>query len=108
MKLTNLTPHSLNLFDASGENQVATVAPSGNAARISTNNTLDGEVDGVPIFRQVTGELTGLPEPKEGVGYVVSMAVRLAVPDRKDVFSPGELVRNEGGQPVGCKGLVSN
>lgn len=107
MKLINLTPHTLNLFNSNGE-QVAVLEASGATARVPVTNQLAGEVSGVPVYRQETGEVTGLPDPVEGVGYVVSLVVRLAVPHRTDVYSPGELVRNDQGQPVGCKGLSSN
>ena len=90
----------------------------------------------VPVFTVKTGEVTGLPNEQTpdcpycrqigGVGqfdticsehgkangyaetYLVSLAVRLAVPDRRDVFSPGELIRDGNGQPVGCIGLAGN
>jgi hypothetical protein len=34
--------------------------------------------------------------------------VRESVPSRKDVVSPGELIRDAKGNPVGCKGFEMN
>lgn len=65
-------------------------------------------VEGIDIYEVVYGEITGLPEYVEGVFYVVSAMVRQALPERKDLLSPGQLIRNEEGQPVGCLGLVRN
>ena len=108
MNLVNLTPHALNIFDEAGENQLVTVAPSGTVARCAVNSTKVGEVDGVSLFTSVFGEVEDLPEPVEGTIYVVSMLVRSALTGRKDLASPGDLIRNEAGQPVGCKGLNIN
>ena len=114
-RLVNLTPHTLNVFDADG-NPVATLLPDGTVARVSVKTLpmLDGLedfpilVNGVPLFYQEVGEVAGLPAPVAGVLWVVSALVRLAVPSRTDVLSPGELKRNADGQPVGCVGLVGN
>ena len=72
------------------------------------------EEEGVP-FQQVAGEIdtlitkygevTGLPPFQDGTIFVVSGLVRAAVPHRHDVWQPGELLRNEAGQVIGCVGL---
>jgi hypothetical protein len=50
------------------------------------------------------GEVTDLPEPEEGTIYIVSGMVAAAAP-RPDVMSPGTLVRDDQGKPMGCLGL---
>jgi hypothetical protein len=50
------------------------------------------------------GNVEGLPSPRDGVIYIVSGMVASAAP-RDDVFSPGELERDEGGRVVGCLNL---
>ena len=129
MTVINLTPHDIVIVGP-GER---TIPPSGVVARVSmqTSGIIDvvgrmsdrppfcgieyncescfsqfGGCDGIPVRKQTYGEVTGLPAPKEGTVYIVSTMVRLAVPDRDDVFSPGELVRGDDGQPIGCRGLV--
>lgn len=105
--LVNLTPHILNIVTESGA--IISVEPSGEVARCSVTNTPVRILpNGVTCYKTVYGEVTGLPEEQEGVIYVVSGLVRGAVPTRLDVASPGELIRNEEGQPVGCNGLSIN
>lgn len=83
--------------------------PSGQVARVSANTTELGRVNGIPCYAVTYGKVEGLPEPLEDTIFVVSALVRTAVPNRRDVASPGELVRDpETKQPVGCRGLAVN
>ena len=75
---------------------------------IDESGRVVGEHDGVVLYRQSFGAVDGLPVPAEGTMYVVSLLVRQAAPDRADLASPGELVRDNAGQPTGCKGLAVN
>lgn len=106
MRFQNLTPHVLNILDEEGEQVLA--LPSEGVARCAVAQRVVEEHDGVVLFAQEFGEVEGLPEPEEGTIYVVSLLVRQAVPHRRDLASPGQLVRDEAGQPVGCKGLAVN
>lgn len=99
--LVNLTPHTLHVHTPGG---VVTLAPSGEVARVSTVSVEAPPVEGLPTVVTSFGEVTGLPAPQEGVFLVVSGMVASAAP-RPDVLSPGDLVRDESGRPVGCKGL---
>ena len=109
--LINLTPHSITIITESG---TATVLPSGQVARVAatfsrpespaSNVVFHGEAL-VPLFRRTFGSVEGLPAPVVGVVLIVSALVAQANP-RTDVVSPGELVRDANGQPVGCRGLV--
>ncbi len=77
--------------------------------RVATNRVLIGQLpDGVGLYRTEYGEVTGLPDPQEGVLYIVPAMVRNALPERTDLASPGALIRNEQGQPIGCDGLDVN
>ena len=107
MKLKNLTPHAVTIIGTAGE-VLVTVPPSGEVARVAVENTAAGNLNGLPVFWQVTGAVSGLPEYLEGAVLIVSAMVRLAVPQRLDIASPGELLRGADGQPVGCHGLVLN
>jgi hypothetical protein len=97
----NLTPHAINEM-ATG----TTFAPSGTVARVNQTLTPAGDVAGVPTFRRDFGEVVDLPAPQPGTVYIVSALVADACPDRGDLVSPGELVRNDAGQPVGCRGFI--
>lgn len=103
--LINLTPHVLNVHTPDG---VVDLPASGQVARVATSETSVGEVAGVPVTTTTFGEVTGLPEPAPGVWLVVSMLVRTAAEaaGRRDVLSPGPLVRDAEGRPVGCRGLT--
>ena len=104
MTFVNLTPHALNVFD--GDVEVLTIAPSGTVARCTQKDVLDTELDGVKIFKQEFGDVVDLPEPQNGVMFVVSRLVASAAVGRDDLLVPGALKRNDQGQPVGCMGLA--
>lgn len=105
MPLINLTPHEIVILDTSGR-EVVRLPPSGTVARCQATATLVETLDGVAYYATAYGAVTGLLEPADGVRYVVSLLVRNACPDRRDLASPGELVRGPDGQPVGCRGLA--
>ena len=103
--MKNMTPHVLRIFDAEGVTLLAEIPPSGQVARVAVSRGAAGSHDGLPLFRTVTGVPEGLPAPVAGVTYIVSLVVRQALPERGDLASPGQLIRGDDGQPVGCRGL---
>ena len=104
--IVNLTPHVVVVLPLSGEGQGRAIPPSGTAARVSMSTVPAGTADELEVTRQVPGAIVGLPDECEGVWLLVSALVRLALPGRPDLLSPGELVRGPDGQPIGCRGLV--
>jgi hypothetical protein len=104
-RFENLTPHVVNIFDENGEK--VSVQPSG-LARVSSNQTVRLVANGIKIVTESYGEVQGLPDAKFGTFYIVSAMVRLACPDRKDLLSPGSLVRDSEGNIIGCGALISN
>ena len=97
----NLTPHAINEV-VSGQS----FAPSGDVARVATTMVDAGGIEGIPLFRAEYGEVEGLPTPKyDGTVYIVSGMVLAVVKDRTDCVAPGELVRDDSGKPIGCKGF---
>ena len=105
MKFENVTPHHVTVITPNGP---VTFPRTNDIARVSQTTTQVGTVDGVPIYKTVFGAVEGMPVPQEGVIYIVSSLVRIAIPDRQDVVSPGELVRDSAGFVIGCKGFVTN
>lgn len=101
-RFLNLTPHPITIVNG------PTVPPSGQLARCSSASVPAGEHGGVALSRVTFGAVEGLPDPEPGVLYIVSALVRSAVPNRSDVASPGDLIRDEKGTVVGCKGLTVN
>ena len=118
MPFVNMTPHSLTVLNGG---EVLTLAPSGQSVRVGSSFEPVGVLDGVNLFRAVYGNVEtvdnatkavvgGLPPVVEGTVYVVSGQALEAVKasGRSDFAAPGELVRDEKGQPVGCNGLKVN
>ena len=101
MALVNLTPHTLNIVKQDGT--VLDLAPSGKVARVTTTSVVVGEIDGIEIRKTDFGQVVDLPD-SDGSVFVVSRLV-LQASGRDDLVAPGDLVRDDKGQPVGCKGL---
>jgi hypothetical protein len=105
MKLINLTPLEINLCGTK-------IAASGKEARVAVTRAIveTAEICGmfVLIGTDTVGEVTGLPEPVEGVGYIVSLMVRKALPQRKDIYSPADYLRDSGGKIIGCGSFDRN
>ena len=107
MELINLTPHPVTIHGVEG----SVTLPKGVGAlpRLAVTRREVGAVlvGGVvlPISRVTLGEVTDLPDPREGVMLLVSAMVAEACPTRADLVSPGELVRDMAGVITGANGL---
>ena len=104
LHLVNLTPHALNVVN---EEVNLTVEPSGTIARVAVTTE---EVEGKPgFFKQVFGQVEGLPAPEADTVYIVSAMVLSALgSSRTDVVAPATSMaaRNEKGQIVSVPGFV--
>ena len=104
-KIINLTPHNIVIV---GENGNRTILKSGTVARVESKSRSCGFFDGIPLSSVKFGAVTELPEYQPDTLLIVSAMVRAAASDRPDLASPGELVRDAGGNVVGCRGLIVN
>ena len=108
LNLINLTPHDINIV-RNGE-ELVTFPKSNQIARCKEAVEQVGyiTVNGVkiPIIRKRLGEIEGLPEPQEGVKYLVSLAVAKAAVGRNDLLVPGQAVRDEKGRIIGTSALA--
>ena len=104
-KLVNKCPHNIDIVDENGT-LIITLEPKGNPARVSQTEEVVA-MPGVPcrVTRQTFGKVEGLPDAAPGVCFVVSRLVAAACPERKDLLIPGPLVRDDAGNPIGCRGL---
>jgi hypothetical protein len=122
MEVINLTPHALNVYlshqavregqavSATEGTKPALTIPSTGFARakeiveqLAPLNLGDIEL---PVNRKAYAPIVdGLPEAQEDTIYVVSFLTAQAVPDREDVFFPGDAVRDAAGKIMGCVGL---
>ena len=114
MKLFNATPHKIVVYASSNSTKpTVIIEATGVVARVSSMMTeVDhsvGDLLRIPVSRAEFGDVVGLPEPTEGIVYVVSGmvldAVGRAQPERKDLLAPGELLRSPDGQILGCIGF---
>lgn len=89
MKLVNLTPHALTIYAPNG---VLDIPASGTLARVRSTIEVIGEVIGVPVIRPEFQDVAGLPEPQEGITYLVSNIILTALRSRgihrRDVVAP--------------------
>ena len=116
MKIVNLTPHNVCIYDAKAvEEAGGFVTPdllpeciflSEGCARAAMTTEPAGEVDGIPLVKNTYGEPQDLPDYEPGVAYIVSaLTAQAAVRsgrDTRDLYIPAQLVRNEAGAVVGC------
>ena len=111
MTLINLTPHTIHIKGGQG---YIVVPSSGDVARVEMDEVHFGyfSMDGVsvPVFTRKPGRVIGLPEPKEGVAYLVSSMVLDNLPEpRDDVYAPdtGKTAeRDENGQIIAVTRLI--
>ena len=100
----NLTPHTITVRTPGGDR---TFPASGTVARVSMTWADAGDLDGIPVRRSAPGPIEGLPDPVDGTAYIVS-AMIASHPDatgRTDIYSPGDLIRDDQGRPIACDGL---
>jgi hypothetical protein len=113
VKLVNLTPHEVVIYDVNN-NVVLRVPPSGQVARVTTEERVIGAINGVPLVKTVYGEVQGLPEPEPGTVYIVSLLVLQAMAGRRsDLVAPNTsptplgAVRDEQGRILGVRSFVT-
>jgi len=116
MSLVNLTPHSITILGGPAPLVLPAPVAGTPIPRVAVPVTAaisdpDATASvGVPVTRAPAsgGTVVDLPDPTPGVWLVVSLVVRAAAPGRRDLLSPGPLVRGPDGQPTGCQGLVGS
>lgn len=104
--IINKTPHPVNIVNPDGS-FIHTLGRCEEAdlIRLAVNTKPGDSIDGLPTTVTVFGEPTGLPEYEEGTFYVVSQLVKGALPERKDLLVPAEVLRDDQGNIIGCKSL---
>jgi hypothetical protein len=106
----NLCAHDIVLCNNAEESPFAVIRPTGRLCRVETMTIGGNWIGSIPYAEVVSGDIRGLPEPRDGVVYVVSSLVAQRCPDRKDVFapdtSPAGAVRDAWGNIIGVKRLI--
>jgi hypothetical protein len=104
VKIVNCTPHTINIKRE--DDSFLKVPPSGTIARVSSKQSIAERLNGFVVYNTKFGEVENLPDPEEGTIYLVSRVLLTSLNgSRSDCFSPGNLLRDEKGQPIGCQGL---
>lgn len=86
MEFINLTPHPVSVVCGDG---TITFPPSGGRATLVFEPAVDTSINGFVIRpRSRVANVTGLPDPQEGVLLIVSTMVREAMPSRTDLVTP--------------------
>ena len=97
-KFVNLLGHDITI---SGH---GTLLKCENPCKVETKQRIIGKVAGIPIAETHFEKIVNLPDPEDGVYYIVSRVTMDFVPfDREDVFcvdTGPSAVRDENGQVV--------
>ena len=105
--LRNLTAHPVMIV---GERDSIVLPASSSPPRISDEiaRSTSVVVDQVhiPVCDVAAGTVSGLPEPQDGVLFVVPRIVAAACPDRTDLVIPFDDVRDHAGRVIGCRALA--
>jgi hypothetical protein len=107
--LINLTPHPIRVFGPRDE-LVAELPCTATPARRDEDIRPSGELlvgrTSVPLLTLQYGPVLDLPEPRPNTCFVVSRIIADACPDRDDLIVPSDLVRDEHGNPIGCRAFA--
>ena len=112
MEYLNTTPHNIVVIKADGETM--TIAKSSCQIRVSAQTQCIDTVDGIDIFEEQLG--SPIVEDSENLlAANKSLLVSRVAADKLkgmsefnsyELYVPGNLVRDNGGNIVGCKGLI--
>jgi hypothetical protein len=109
----NLTPHKIVIYDEDGKRVIEEIPPSGAVARVTVTSRVVGRLGVIPVRKVEYGEIENLPDPMEGIYYIVSSVVLIALREkgihRPDVLAPDtnpdSAVRDSEGRVIGVKYL---
>jgi len=120
VRVVNLMPHPITIFNATdvrpagakgyvlarGGVKPLMIVPSSGVSRAACVETPVGQIDGIPVFKPTYGEPENVPDPEDGVMYVVSsitaQACREAGRTTSDLLLPARTVRDSEGRVIGC------
>lgn len=108
MPVVNLTPHMVTVVDESSR-VIQRWPRAAQPARVDAVRVRVAAVAGVPEGVPLMSEertRANLPEPREGVWFIVSSVVVSAHPERRDLLVPSDLVRNGQGVVTACRSFV--
>jgi hypothetical protein len=106
--VVNLTPHDITVYDRLGERVLVKFAKTGSVARLKKRDGKINYLGGIPLKKSNFGGTLDLPAKEEGFLFIVSNMVRNSFPEREDLLSPTDFVRDDQGEVIGCKAFDFN
>ncbi|WP_420032216.1 hypothetical protein ACN2WE_04980 [Streptomyces sp. cg28] len=113
--IRNLTPHPIRIYaddrpdghDDLDWGLLHVISPDPTPARLGMEPQARDHRDGIPVDRVEYGHTEDLPDRQDGISYIVSLPVALAItPRRSDLLVPYREVRNSSGTVIGCRQLA--
>lgn len=104
-RFINLTPHVVSIYNRDNEVMVR-FAPEDVPARCSFQTVVIDDIDGIPVSMNVYSDIKGLLPEREDTCYIVSRMIAERCPNRHDLYVPNDMVRDEMGNPIGCRSLM--
>lgn len=104
----NLTPHVINIIENNAVVRTFPHNPNDPIPRCSSSSVRIMDMIDIPLYQTVFGEVENLPDQTPTTFLIVSALVRTQLPTRLDLISPSQLVRDDAGVIIGCKGFDTN
>jgi hypothetical protein len=104
-KLVNMTANTVKVYDANNNKLLLVLPPSGQVTHVTYKQELVDTLDGIPVYNSVYNTVDNLPDEEANTKFIVTSQVRMTFPNRRDFYSPGELVYNSQEESFGYRGL---
>lgn len=105
--IKNLTKDDVVILDKNNK-EIATYPGYVGDKRVTTSTKYKPApaIDGIPVSKKDSVTVSNLPDPKDGVYYIVYNSVKNACPKRTDLLITGRVVKDKAsGKIIGYTGL---
>jgi|DEB0MinimDraft_10_1074344.scaffolds.fasta_scaffold114485_2 hypothetical protein len=100
--IINKTPYPVNVICST---RTITFPKDEDPISLSSEIEQIASIDGIPVYKEIYRS-SNMPEYVEGVVYIVSAMVVNAYPHRYDLVYPYDVVRDDDGYIIGCRGFA--
>lgn len=105
-EIINLTAEDVHFVSGEYNQNRITFPVSGIIAKVEEIMNEVGKLNGgIPLYETIYGDVVNLPEPSQGVVFIVSTLVAL-IAERDDLVVCSNHVYNSNGVIIGCKGFT--
>ena len=104
VKIFNTTPHPIRVIDSKTSLVLLEIPRATEPLRIPEICDFCGQVGGIPLFRKSFSGLD-LPPVEEDTFFIVALPVAQMF-RRDDLLVPHDLVRDDDGNVIGCRGFA--